>query len=120
MALVVGIGLNVHMTELHDEISTIATSMALLGSRCLDRELLLADILSALERRAIDYERHGLTAILDELREHDAIWGKSVRVGDKTGIARGITDQGALLLDQGGSGGLVELTSGLVQVLESP
>jgi biotin-(acetyl-CoA carboxylase) ligase len=43
-----------------------------------------------------------------------------VRVGDKTGIARGITDQGALLLDQGGSGGLVELTSGLVQVLESP
>ena len=117
-ALVVGIGLNVHMTELPDEISTIATSMALLESRCVDREQLLVDILMALERRTEMYEQHGLAAILEDLRRYDAIGGKLVRIGEKTGVARGITDQGALLLDQGNPGGLVELTSGLVQILE--
>lgn len=114
-AIVVGIGLNVHMTELPDEIAGIATSMQLLGARCLERELLLTEILAALERRLLEYERSGLAAILDELREHDAIAGKRIRVGDLTGIARGITDQGALLLDQGPQG-VVELTNGLVEV----
>lgn len=118
-ALVVGIGLNVHMTQLPEEISHIATSMAQLTARCLDREVLLADTLCALERRTLDYEQRGLASILDELRQHDAIVGNRVRVGDRTGIARGITDQGALLLEQDGHQGLVELTSGLVQFVDT-
>ncbi|HMA93820.1 MAG TPA: biotin--[acetyl-CoA-carboxylase] ligase [Polyangiaceae bacterium] len=117
-ALVVGIGLNVHMTELPEEIANIATSMRLLGARCLDRELLLTELLAALERRLLAYERSGLAEILDELREHDAIYGKRVRVGQLTGIAGGITDQGALVLDQGPDGGVIELTNGLVEVSE--
>jgi BirA family biotin operon repressor/biotin-[acetyl-CoA-carboxylase] ligase len=116
-ALVVGIGLNVHMMDLPDEIATIATSMALLGANCLDRELLLVDILAALERYTSRYEASGLPGILDELRAHDAIQGKRVRVGERVGIACGISDSGALLLDQGTAGGVVELTNGLVELI---
>ena len=115
-ALVVGIGLNVHMTELPSEIENIATSLSLLGARSLDREVLLVAVLAELERRTREYEARGLAGILDELRQHDAIEGHRVRVLGREGIARGIGDTGALLLESGGE--LAELTSGLVEVLD--
>jgi BirA family transcriptional regulator, biotin operon repressor / biotin---[acetyl-CoA-carboxylase] ligase len=114
-ALVVGIGLNVYMTDLPDEIASIATSMALLGAANCDRETLLVEILAALEQRLGAFEHAGLGAILDELRQHDAILGRRVRVGTHTGTARGISASGALLLDVGAPLGIVELTSGLVE-----
>lgn len=117
-ALVVGIGLNVHMTRLPDEIAGIATSLRLLESSCVDRESLLVDILASLEQRTEQYERHGFESMLEELRAHDAICGKRVRVGTRIGVARGISARGALLLDQGLPEGVVELTSGLVEILD--
>ncbi len=117
-ALVVGIGLNVHMTELPDEIAQLATSLSLLGAKDLDREALLVSVLASLERRTAQYAAQGLAGILNELREHDAIVGKRVRVVGHVGIARGISASGALLLDLGASGGVQELTSGLVELLE--
>lgn len=117
-ALVVGIGLNVHMTQLPEEIASIATSLRLLSASCVDRESLLVDILAALQQRAEQFVQHGFESMLDELRTHDAILGKRVRVGLLTGVARGITSRGALLLDQGLPEGVVELTSGLVELLD--
>lgn len=117
-AIVVGVGLNVHMTDFPDEIQGIATSLRLLGARRLDREALLVDILAALQQRTERFERDGLAAVLQELREHDAIFGKRVRVGTYVGTARGISETGALLLDQGSPEGMVELTSGLVELLD--
>lgn len=117
-ALVVGIGLNVHMSELPEEIAGLATSLSLLGAVGVEREALLVDVLAALERRTAQYEAQGLPGILEELREHDAIVGKRVRVLGHEGTARGISDSGALLLDLGGRDELLELTNGLVEVVE--
>jgi BirA family biotin operon repressor/biotin-[acetyl-CoA-carboxylase] ligase len=115
-ALVVGIGLNVQMTALPDEIATIATSLSLLKSRCLDRERLLVAILKALELRTHEYARSDIRGIIDELRQHDAIVGRTVRVGDQCGIARGLDDDGALLLETTPGQPPVRLTTGLVEL----
>lgn len=115
-ALVVGIGLNVHMTALPDEIATIATSLALLDSTCLDRERLLVSVLTALEDRADEYVRTNIRGIIEELRRHDAIVGKTVRVGDLRGIARGLDDDGALLLETTPGQKPERLTNGLVEI----
>ncbi|HEY5956866.1 MAG TPA: hypothetical protein VIV60_09950, partial [Polyangiaceae bacterium] len=80
-------------------------------------EVLLADVLASLERYTARYELAGLAGILDELRQYDAIAGQRVRVGERLGTAIGISDQGALLLDQGAPLGVVELTNGLVELL---
>lgn len=119
VALVVGIGLNVHMTALPPELLSIATSLRLLGARTLDREQLLVDILLQLERRTRDWERNGLRSVLGDLREHDAINGRRVRVAGREGWARGIDDSGALLLEVDPSQPCDRLTSGLVELLEN-
>jgi BirA family biotin operon repressor/biotin-[acetyl-CoA-carboxylase] ligase len=119
-ALVVGIGLNVHMTKLPQEISSIATSLAMLETRVLDRELLLAQCLKSLEVRATEYERSAISGIIAELREHDAILDKRVTVGDKQGIARGLDDDGALLLETVVGQPPERLTTGLVVVQRQP
>lgn len=116
-ALVVGIGLNVHMTELPEEIATIATSLRLLGAVRLEREALLVQILQALEARMLAYEQTHIEGIIEELRACDAIRGKPVRVGEKTGIARGLDDDGALLLEREPGAPLERQTTGLVEVL---
>lgn len=116
-AIVVGVGLNVHMRDLPDEIASIATSLSLLGSSSLDREVILARCLRSLERRSCEYEHTAIRGIIDELRAHDAILNESVCVGDKRGIARGLDDDGALLLETVPGLPPERLTNGLVEVL---
>jgi BirA family transcriptional regulator, biotin operon repressor / biotin---[acetyl-CoA-carboxylase] ligase len=115
-ALVVGIGLNVAMREFPPELSETATSLALLGASDLDREPLLCDLLLALDRRLRVHEAAGLSAVLDELRGHDALLGRRVRVEATTGIARGIDADGALLVEDG-SGSVRPIVSGTVELL---
>jgi BirA family biotin operon repressor/biotin-[acetyl-CoA-carboxylase] ligase len=119
MALVVGIGLNVHMSTLPDEIRTIATSLRLLEATELGRERLLADVLARLETRALAYEQTQISGIIDELRRHDAILGQQVRVGALVGMARGLDDDGALLLETDPERAPLHLTTGLVEVMTS-
>jgi BirA family transcriptional regulator, biotin operon repressor / biotin---[acetyl-CoA-carboxylase] ligase len=103
-ALVVGIGLNVAMRELPEEIRELATSLALLGASELGRERLLVELLEALEARVTAYAGGGVAAILPDLRAHDALRGRPVQVDELSGIARGIAEDGALLVeDAGGS-----------------
>jgi BirA family biotin operon repressor/biotin-[acetyl-CoA-carboxylase] ligase len=116
-AIVVGVGLNVFMTELPEEIEAIATSLSLLGSSQLDREVLLAKCMSTLETRAHEYQRSAISGIIDELRAHDAILNQRVNVGGKQGIARGLDDDGALLLETAPGQPPERLTNGLVEVL---
>ena len=115
-ALVVGIGLNVTMRVLPPDIAEIATSLALLGASELDREALLCDVLGELDRRVRAHETAGLPALLDELRAHDALLGRRVRVEAATGIARGIDATGALLIEDE-RGQVRPIVSGTVEVL---
>ena len=115
-ALVVGIGLNVSMRELPPEIAELATSLALLGATDLEHEPLLCDVLGELDRRVHAHETAGLPALLDELRAHDALFGRRVRVEKAVGVARGIDATGALLIEDE-HGRIRPIVSGTVEVL---
>jgi BirA family transcriptional regulator, biotin operon repressor / biotin---[acetyl-CoA-carboxylase] ligase len=110
-AIVVGVGLNLLTREFPADIP--ATSLAALGGRDVERESVLVDLLAALEQRLAVHEARGLAAVLDELRAHDALIGRRVRVEERAGIARGIAESGALLLEDA-AGALHALTAGSV------
>jgi biotin-(acetyl-CoA carboxylase) ligase len=55
-------------------------------------------VLEALEKRLKQLEAAGVAGISEELREHDALFGKRVRVGEQAGTAAGIDASGRLLL----------------------
>jgi BirA family transcriptional regulator, biotin operon repressor / biotin---[acetyl-CoA-carboxylase] ligase len=117
-ALVVGIGLNVGSRQLPEEIREIASSLALLGAARIEREELLVDLLVALERRARDFSRGGLGSMLEDLRMHDALRGRTIEVDGARCIARGITDDGALLVEDS-SGAVRGVVSGTVRLLQA-
>ncbi|HVW26199.1 MAG TPA: biotin--[acetyl-CoA-carboxylase] ligase [Polyangiaceae bacterium] len=114
-AVVVGIGVNVHMRDLPAEIATIATSLALLGDPSPSREALLAEILAGFERRLSRFEAAGLIPMLSELNDHDALRGRPITVGDVTGVGCGIGDEGALLV-RDAHGAVHRVTSGTVRL----
>ena len=113
VALVVGIGLNVGTLRFDAELSDTATSLALLGAGDLDRETLLADLLLKLAARLASYESGGLSGMLDELRTHDALLGMLVNSDQGSGIARGIDEHGALVL-QTPEGALLRVVAGSI------
>jgi BirA family biotin operon repressor/biotin-[acetyl-CoA-carboxylase] ligase len=115
-AIVVGIGLNVTMRELPDEIRELATSLALLGATRLEREELLADVLAALDQRVQTFVAAGVPGLLAELRAHDALKNQRVRFDGVTGTARGIAEDGALLVETE-AGAIQRVVSGAVEVL---
>lgn len=116
-ALVVGVGLNVSTKVFPAELAAIATSLAALGCTDLSRESLLADVLQAVDARVRAYEVDGLRGMLDELRGHDALWGCRVKVDGSTGTARGISEDGALLLQADGDKDVRTILSGTIERL---
>jgi BirA family biotin operon repressor/biotin-[acetyl-CoA-carboxylase] ligase len=115
-AVVVGIGVNVHMRDLPPEIATLATSLALLGDASPNREALLAGVLAGFEERLRRFEVAGLSALLSELNVHDALHGRALRVGDLFGEGAGIGDDGALLV-RDARGVVHRITSGAIERL---
>ena len=117
-AVVVGMGLNLDWpAELPEELAATAASVNHLTGGSVDRE----DVLVAWLRH---YDRH-LTAIttelergefLDEVRAASATLGRDVRVERSDGFFEGhavaIADDGRLLVDCGGDGGVVAVTVG--------
>lgn len=97
-AIVIGVGLNVSMRELPEDLEGIATSLGLEGDPSPSREAVLVELLAALERRLAVHQRQGLAPVLAELRTHDALLGRRVRVERLEGVAAGIADDGALLV----------------------
>jgi BirA family biotin operon repressor/biotin-[acetyl-CoA-carboxylase] ligase len=113
-AVVVGVGMNVSMTSLPEEIAAVATSLALLGDPAPSREALLAEVLAGFERRFDAFARGGLSSLLSELRQHDALLGKMLAVGGVRGEGAGIGMDGALLI-RDAAGVVHEVTSGTVE-----
>jgi BirA family transcriptional regulator, biotin operon repressor / biotin---[acetyl-CoA-carboxylase] ligase len=115
-AIVVGLGLNVTMTA--DEApDAAATSLLMLGSRVIDRNVLVRSVLRALGTRI---ERWSAAAGPDEAlvadyRRHSLTLGSEVRAtmpGDRqvVGVARSIDELGRLRIDTGGT--LVTVSAG--------
>jgi BirA family biotin operon repressor/biotin-[acetyl-CoA-carboxylase] ligase len=99
-AVVVGVGLNAGPMDFPRELDNRATSLAELGATDCDREGLLVEILSQFSTRVSRFEAGG-TEWLDEVRQHDALRGHRIRVGELVGTAAGIDDSARLLLTDG-------------------
>ncbi len=98
-AVVAGVGVNVRMQALPEDLRDQATSLALLGGRDLELESLLVGLLQAIERRTEQYVHSGLQPLLPELLRHDVLRDREVSVDDRTGTARGIDGDGALIIE---------------------
>jgi BirA family biotin operon repressor/biotin-[acetyl-CoA-carboxylase] ligase len=108
---VLGVGLNVSTTEFPKEIRDSATSLRLAGIET-DVEPILDALLLSLDR----WLRAPEAAVLDAWRRRDAIRGKTVRWASGEGIAAGIDDSGALLVDT--ETGRIALQAGEIHLLQ--
>ena len=107
---VLGIGLNVTTREFPAELAGQATSLHLAGVEA-DVEAVLAGLLRALD----DWLGAPPTRVLEAWRSRDALQGERVRWSGGEGIADGIDDSGALVVET--STGLVTLDAGEVHLL---
>lgn len=113
-AVVAGFGVNLLPAALPPEVASRAACLAdhALPGAALSREAVLADALAAIQRRVAVFARQGLGPLLADLRAADATAGRRVRWQDRPAVARGIDDQGFLLLET--SSGLVAAAAGEV------
>jgi BirA family transcriptional regulator, biotin operon repressor / biotin---[acetyl-CoA-carboxylase] ligase len=113
---VLGIGLNVTTApeQLPDELRETATSLAIAArGEPPPTEQVLAEVLRSLERTLA----RDSSEVLEAWRGRDALLGSPVSWTDGEGVAAGIDDSGALLVDTGS--GRVALAAGEVH-LERP
>ena len=106
---VLGIGLNVSTRSFPDELSGIATSLALAGLS-LSREEVLRTLLDSLDR----WLAADAADVLAAWRERDALLGAPVAWSAGRGSGAGITDAGALRVET--DAGIVELDAGEVHL----
>ena len=97
-AVVVGVGLNAGPMDFPRELDARATSLANLGAPS-DRVALLVQCMSQFSARGSSFEAGG-PQWLEEVRRHDALLGRRVRVGELEGTASGIDDSGRLLVTE--------------------
>lgn len=106
-AAVVGVGVNVaqRAEDFPPELRSRATSLALAGSD-VTREQVAAAFCTALEPLWAAHEEGGREQVLARWHARAAFWGDTVRVrtpsGEVTGVARGLSPEGALRLATAG------------------
>lgn len=108
---VLGLGVNVAVEEFPEELQASATSLVIATGDAPSVERVLDLLLHALERWLEARPEKVLTA----WRQRDALRGESVRWADGEGIAAGVDDAGALLVET--DGGTVSLEAGEVHLL---
>jgi len=104
-AVVVGIGLNVHTRAFPAEIEARATSCAIEAAAARspwvpNRGEILADVLGRMDREIEDVLARGLGSMHARLGALDVLIGVAVRTENDEGIARGIDDEGRLLVER--------------------
>jgi len=118
--VVIGIGINVNIKELPDELKGVATSLYLETGKTFPRSLLTAAILQAWETcYELFLQTMDLSALLERYHQLLVNRDKEVRVlapgGAYDGIARGVTATGELLVEKT-DGTMTEVLSGEVSV----
>ncbi len=102
---IIGVGLNVNMKDFAgNSIEQSWTSLETLLDKAIDRNLLVARLIDSMLKTLAQFNRAGLQPFLAEWQRYDILQGKQITLHnsgrDITGIARGITPQGHLLLEQ--------------------
>jgi len=101
--IIIGLGLNVEMNIEELPVET-ATSLAISGSKELDRNLILSKFLNVFEDNFANWEKGA--NFLDRYSQVCATLGRQVQIEvtgrtNRTGIAQSVNEFGALLLDDG-------------------
>jgi BirA family biotin operon repressor/biotin-[acetyl-CoA-carboxylase] ligase len=102
-AAVIGVGLNVRLTQaLHEQAGQPVNDLTNLAGHAPDRNRVAAALITALAEGLAQFEREGFAAFVDEYAHHDLLLGKPLRVQSATGtlegIGAGVDARGALLL----------------------
>ncbi|MCK9781715.1 MULTISPECIES: bifunctional biotin--[acetyl-CoA-carboxylase] ligase/biotin operon repressor BirA [Enterobacterales] len=118
--IVTGIGINIAMSKNQNEaINQQWINLEQVGIR-IDRNELACEITNALRDAFVQFEKQGLSVFIERWKRLDNFMDRRVKliIGEKEifGIAKGINDQGALLLEQDGKiipyiGGEISLRS---------
>lgn len=119
--VVLGVGVNVNQLTFPEDLQIKATSLALELGRPVDRVKLFQAILRSLESHYPARSKKHLSAVLPEWTERSALTGRHITVSQNgtvlDGIARGIDERGALLLEHAGE--TTALLAGEVTILDS-
>lgn len=113
---IIGIGINCNMSNTDgDTIDQPWTSLQQVTGKSIDRNKLVATLITALIKYIQQFEVSGLVHFRGEWKTNDYLLGKSVTVisggnNELTGIATGINDQGHLL---------VKLSDGTIHAISS-
>ncbi|MEJ2515873.1 MAG: biotin--[acetyl-CoA-carboxylase] ligase [Gammaproteobacteria bacterium] len=87
------------------------------------RAVVATEVVTAVDRALVRFESGGLDAFRDDFARLDALRGRQVHgagpAGGQSGIARGVDDMGALLLEQP-DGSVIRVTAGEVSVRPEP
>jgi BirA family biotin operon repressor/biotin-[acetyl-CoA-carboxylase] ligase len=117
----VGVNVNTRIQEFPEELRALATSLYAAGGREVDRARFAERLLEGLERW-IDRLRAGdFPGVLDAWRARLALLGERIRIAGpgvsrpREGIARGVDDSGALLLET--AAGLERVLAGDVSLV---
>lgn len=118
--IVTGIGINIAMSKNQNEaINQQWINLEQVGIK-IDRNELACEITNALREAFVQFEKQGLSVFIERWKRLDNFMDRRVKliIGEKEifGIAKGINDQGALLLEQDGKiipyiGGEISLRS---------
>ena len=98
--VIVGIGLNVHLTTQPPGLDVPATSVALAGNgQAFSRESLLGAALERLDERIREHGASGLEDMIGDINERSYLQGRRVETERLSGTVVGIDASGALLVD---------------------
>jgi BirA family biotin operon repressor/biotin-[acetyl-CoA-carboxylase] ligase len=105
--VVLGIGVNVNQTSFPDDIARSATSLKVQAGREIDRILLLREILKTLETRYTAIMKKGFHNLIPLWLSRTTMLNKEISVTQDgtviSGIVKGLSPEGALILDAGGT-----------------
>jgi BirA family transcriptional regulator, biotin operon repressor / biotin---[acetyl-CoA-carboxylase] ligase len=105
--IVIGVGLNTHKIDLALSNNNI-TSLEDITGKIVSRNQMIAEILNQLIPSLNLYTEHGLKAFTQDWAHYDLLMGESVALNNYkdeklTGIARGINEQGAMVVEHNGA-----------------
>lgn len=102
-SVIIGVGINVNQKRFPKELEKIATSLYLQTNKKIERVQVLQAVLEELEELYKDYIQYGFDVVKMLWESYAISIGKEIHAhtlrGTITGIAKGITNQGVLLLE---------------------